>query len=139
MHDAQFRKSSRNKGNVWNDIATDMLELGHQDCSKDECSKKWNNLYRTWKKVKLRPKQDRRKWKYYQSVSDLVKSMYQRERDKNAAKKPSPQELILKLMEQNLKHEETVRKTEEKFQSQVLLLDKERDNILLQIKNILQA
>ncbi|ODM92497.1 Ribonuclease HII, partial [Orchesella cincta] len=137
-HEHKFKIASKTRTHIWNEISKDMAELGHVDCNRDECNKKWSNLYRTWKKVRSRPRETRRRWQNYDAVSELVKSLAVRNRNKVTSSKKhctkSSKELVEKLMKDNLAHQEAIKLAEEKFAKKVEKLNLERDSMLKEIK-----
>ncbi len=138
-HEQKFRKRNKNNFLIWNEIAKDMFALGHRDCNKDECFKKWSNLYRTWKIVNSRPKECRRKWQIFNQITNIVKFMSQRGNDKSPKKSAehSVKDLIKQLLEQNSKHKEAICKKVDNFNRQVSRLDEERDELIDEIGKIL--
>lgn len=117
-----------------------MFALGHRDCNKDECFKKWSNLYRTWKIVNSRPKEGRRRWHIFDQITNIVKFMSQRGNDKSTKKfaKHSVKNLIKQVVEQNVRHKDAICKKVDSFNARVSCLDEERDELIEEIGEILQ-
>lgn len=116
-----------------------MFALGHRDCNKDECFKKWSNLYRTWKIVNSRPKEGRRRWQIFDKITNIVRFMCQRGNDKSFTKsaKHSVKDLIELMLEQNDKHKKIIDEKLENFKAEVSRLDEERDGLIDEIGEIL--
>ncbi|CAL8093687.1 unnamed protein product [Orchesella dallaii] len=146
-HERKFSNASRARTHIWNEISKDMAELGHLDCDRDDCNKKWSNLYRTWKKVKSRPRATGSRWPFYGLVTELVKTLGARIREyRDKVEAPSKEyisrkskDLVSKLLKNNLAYQEAVKLAEEKFEKQAEKLNIERDNILKDIKQVLES
>lgn len=143
----KIRDRTKNRQTIWRDISNEMLKLGHQHCDKDECFKKWSNLFRTWKIVRQRSRASRVNWGYYGRVSQIVKSLYcsnPKPQGKSTAsastKSPNPfEEILIKIMKNNETHQKLIQDAEDRFQMEVKKLDQERNGLLADIKTKLHS
>jgi hypothetical protein len=149
-HQIQFKSGLKHRVALWTKISKELSRKGFTNCDRDECCKKWDNLFRTFKKVHFRDGKNAT-WELYKTVMDLVKCLnWPHTNSKGSKNKLFPpsenfettdEELSIKLLEKYVEHStEQYKKVEacsESFRSKVAKLESEREVLLKRIEKML--
>jgi len=137
-HQYHFKTSSIQRITVWNEISEELCKKGFHECNRDECRKKWDNLYRTFRKISQRVS-EKVTWELYEPVKETVKCLSWENFGSIKRKRRYSSELSAahKILKLNEEFHESITQKHISFFTKVDILEKEKKTILSKIKKLM--